>query len=156
MHVYMKLRICDYIVECGNWKVKVALYENEFDGDDAYIEACTRAVEGVFGLRNFNMHCELMSLRALDGRDYFDVENIMMVNMPQPMFSVIMCVYKASDVLTYTRWRLYLSSYVFANASQYINLDLALHAETLESDKVRMFHKMVNQQKKTIKKRKKN
>lgn len=142
----------DYIVECGNWQVKVALNDNEHSGEYAYMEAATQAVEGVFGLRTLNMHCELMSLKNMRGEDYFDVENVFVMEMPRPMFSVVMCVYKAKDTLTYTKYRLYLSSIVFANAAQPINVELALHAESLEPDKVNQFKKMVSEQKNKRKK----
>lgn len=148
--LYMKMT--DYIVECGNWQVKVALNDNEHSGEYAYMEAATQAVEGVFGLRTLNMHCELMSLKNMRGEDYFDVENVFVMEMPRPMFSVVMCVYKAKDALTYTKYRLYLSSIVFANAAQPINVELALHAESLEPDKVDQFKKMVSEQKNKRKK----
>ena len=146
------MKMTDYIVECGNWQVKVALNDNEHSGEYAYMEAATQAVEGVFGLRTLNMHCELMSLKNMRGEDYFDVENVFVMEMPRPMFSVVMCVYKAKDTLTYTKYRLYLSSIVFANAAQPINVELALHAESLEPDKVNQFKKMVSEQKNKRKK----
>lgn len=147
----MKRRLTDYVVESGNWKVKIAMYDDECEGDYVYTEAATRAVEAVFGLRNFNMYCELISMKSLDGRDYFDVNNTTMVDMPQPMFSVIMCVYKASNELITSEWKLFLSSHIFANASQHINVDLALRAEKMESDKVNLFKQMVNKQRKNKK-----
>lgn len=146
------MKMTDYIVECGNWQVKVALCDSEHGGEYAYMEAATQAVEGVFGLRTLNMHCELMSLKNMRGEDYFDVDNVFVMEMPRPMFSVVMCVYKAKDALTYTKYRLYLSSIVFANAAQPINVELALHAESLEPDKVTQFKKMVTEQKNKRKK----
>ena len=142
------MKTTDYIIECGNWRVKVTLNDNKHhSGEYAYMEAATQAVEGVFGLRTLNSNCELMSLKNMRGEDYFDVDNVFLMEMPRPMFSVVMCVYKVKDVLTYTKYRLLLSSVVFANAAQPINVELALHAESLEPDKVAHFKRMVDGQK---------
>lgn len=150
--LYMKTTITDYIVECGNWKVKVALDDNEHDVDYAYIEAGTRAIEAIFGMRGYSMQCELIGLKTPSGDDYFDAEGEFMVNMPSPLFSLVLCVYKASDALTFTKWRLYLSSMIFANAAQPINVELALHAESLEKDLVNKFKKMLGIETKNKKK----
>jgi len=141
---------CAYIVESGNWTFRIM----SSDGDDeyAYIEAGTRAMEGVFGARPLSDECEFLSLRFVDGDDYFDPDNLN-EDPPHPMFSVVTAIHKETETKTA---RVYLTSELFENASQPVNVLLAHKAESLEPDKLKKFRQLQKQQKKTKKRKKKD
>lgn len=126
----------DYLVDSGNWKVKVAI--NDIDCPSPYMEAATQAVEAVFGMRELNPTCELISLMSEDGVDYFS-EDFADADYPRPMFSIVTLVCKLKDVKHGKRYVPLLTSKVFENAGQPINVELARKAELLEPDKVRQF-----------------
>lgn len=132
------MNTCAYIVESGNWKLRVVA---EDVGDYSYIEAATRAIEGVFGQRPLSENCEFIHLYDLKGQDYFDPD-LIMEELPPPMFSIVTGVRKESE----EQLRVYLSSSLFANASQPLNVKLAHQAEALEPEKVKAFNQMVNAQ----------
>jgi hypothetical protein len=139
-----------YIVESGNWAFRIM----SSDGDDeyAYIEAGTRAMEGVFGARPLSDECEFLSLRFADGDDYFDPSNLT-EDPPHPMFSVVTAIRKETDTKTA---RLFLTSELFENASQPVNVLLAHKAELLEPDKLKKFRQLRKKQLNTKKTKKKS
>lgn len=126
----------DYIVDTGNWKVKVAIDDN--DCPSPYIEAATQAVEALFGMKELNSQCELISLVDDDGVDYFDPE-CTSSSPAVPMFSIVTLVCKAKDMKKSSKYVPLLTRKVFENASQPINVGYALEAESLEPDKVQRF-----------------
>jgi hypothetical protein len=141
----------DYIVDTGNWKVKVAIEDK--DCNSPYMEAATQAVEAVFGMKELNAQCELISLVDDDGLDYFDPDCTS--SFPAvPMFSIVTLVCKAKDMKTGNKYIPLLTRKVFENASQPINVQYALEAESLEPEKVKQFLKLEKrlQSKKTKKK----
>lgn len=141
---------CAYIVESGNWTFRIM----SSDGDDeyAYIEAGTRAMEGVFGARPLSEECEFLTLRFVDGEDYFDPNNLT-EDPPHLMFSVMTLIRKKTDTKTA---RLYLTSELFENASQPVNVLLAHKAELLEPDKLKKFKQLRDKQTKSKKRKKKD
>lgn len=141
---------CAYIVESGNWLFRIM----SSDGDDeySYIEAGTRAMEGVFGARPLSEDCEFLSLRYLDGNDYFDTDNLT-EDAPYPMFSVVTVIRKETDTKTA---RLFLTSALFENASQPVNVLLAQKAELLEPEKLEKFKQLQTKQDNTKKRKKKD
>lgn len=140
----------DYIVDTGNWKVKVAI--NDKDCPSPYMEAATQAVEAVFGMKELNAQCELISLVDEDGVDYFDPECTSSAPAV-PMFSIVTIVCKAKDIAKGTKYVPFLTSKVFENASQPLNVEYAKEAEALEPDKVQRFLEL--EQRLQSKKRKK-
>ena len=126
----------DYLVDSGNWKVKVAI--NDTDCPSPYMEAATQAIEAVFGMRELNNSCEVISLLSEDGTDYFS-EDFNGTDYPRPMFSIVTLVCKLKDVKYGKRYVPFLTSKVFENASQPINVELARQAEQLEPEKVKQF-----------------
>jgi hypothetical protein len=141
----------DYIVDTGNWKVKVAIEDK--DCNSPYMEAATQAVEAVFGMKELNAQCELISLVDADGLDYFDPD-CTSSSPAAPMFSIVTLVCKAKDMKTGNKYIPLLTRKVFENASQPINVQYALEAESLEPEKVKQFLKLEKrlQSKKTKKK----
>lgn len=135
-----------YIVESGNWKIRVVAedYEDEY----SYLEAATRAIEGVFGTRPLGEKCEFVCLMDANGQDYFNLDTNV-EELPPPMFSVVTGVRKENE----TALRVYLTSLLFANAGQPVNFKLAMQAEALEPDKVKSFKELAA--KKTNKSKKK-
>lgn len=140
----------DYIVDTGNWKVKVAI--DDKDCPSPYMEAATQAVEAVFGMKELNAQCELISLVDSDGIDYFDPDCTSSVPAV-PMFSLVTLVCKAKDKKKNTKYVPFLTRKVFENAAQPINVEYALEAESLEPEKVKRFLEL--EQKLQSKKRKK-
>lgn len=137
-----------YIVESGNWKLRVIV--EDYDGDEySYLEAATRAIEGVFGSSPLGEKCEFVCLMDSKGQDYFDPD-VSMEELPPPMFSVVTGVRKENE----QSMRVYLTSLLFANAGQPVNFKLAMQAEALEPEKVQAFKDLAA--KKTKKSKKKN
>jgi len=126
----------DYIVDTGNWKVKVAI--NDKDCPSPYMEAATQAVEVVFGMKELNDQCELISLVDENGIDYFDPE-CTSSSPAIPMFSIVTLVCKYKDVNNGAKYVPFLTSKVFENASQPINVEYAKEAESLEPENVQQF-----------------
>jgi hypothetical protein len=141
----------DYIVDSGNWKVKVSL--NDKDYTSPYMEAATQAVEAVFGMKALNGYCEIISLIGEDGRDYFS-ENYEGVDYPAlPMFSILTLVYKIKDLKDHKKCKPFLTSEVFANAAQPINVTLAIKAESSDYEQVKRFKQLQQKLNKQIKKK---
>lgn len=126
----------DYIVDTGNWKVKVAI--NDKDCPSPYMEAATQAVEAVFGMKELNAQCELISLVDEYGIDYFDPECTSSVPAI-PMFSIVTLVCKLRDLHKGNKYVPLLTRKVFENAGQPINVEYAKEAENLEPEKVKQF-----------------
>ena len=131
-----------YIVESGNWKMRVVV--NEECGPHSYVEAATRAIEGVFGHRTLDVDCEIVSLYDNKGRDFFDPD-CDLDETPPRMFSVVTVVRREKDKDDGSAHVL-LTSVLFANASQPHNYELALKAEALEPDKIKQFKDMCEKQ----------
>jgi hypothetical protein len=126
----------DYLVDSGNWKVRVSL---DKDCPSPHMEAATRAVEAVFGMKELNAQCEIISLVDIDGIDYFSEEADNSGVYPQPMFSIVTLVCKYKDLNKGSKYVPFLTSKVFENAGQPINVQLARKAELLEPEKVKQF-----------------
>lgn len=124
-----------YIVESGNWKLRIVAEDNS--DKYSYLEAATRAIEGVFGTRILDENCEITHLLDNKSQDYFDPDTNM-EELPPPMFSVVTSIRKENEQSTYV----YLTSGLFANASQPINFKLAIQAESLVPDKVKKFKEL--------------
>ena len=135
-----------YIVESGNWKVRVKV---ENMGEYAYIEAGTRAIEAVFGKKELDQDCEIISLMTEEGKDYFDLD-VADDKIPQPMFSIVTGVCHKSYMDKQPRF--YLTRELFENAGQPVNAELAKKAEASEPDQVKRFLEL--RKKKTIRKKK--
>ena len=141
-----------YIVETGNWKVRVRV---EDEGDYAYVEAGTRAMEAVFGRKELNDECEIVSLTTPGGKDYFDPDIQADEKIPLPMFSIVTGVCHESDMSTEkTRYMVFLTRELFENAGQAVNVELAKRAEALEPEKVKRFVELRNKALKKIRKKK--
>lgn len=136
-----------YIVESGNWKVRVNVLDG---GEYAYVEAGTRAIEAVFGRRELTDACEIVSLKTVNGEDYFDPDHVG-ETIPPPMFSIVTLVCHESDVGNHDRCRIFLTRELFENAGQSVNVELAKQAEQMEAEKVQLFLET----RKRLKKRKK-
>ena len=126
----------DYIVDTGNWKVKVAV--DDKDCPSPYMEAATQAVEAVFGMKELNSQCELISLVDDNGVDYFDPD-CTSSSPAVPMFSIVTLVCKVKDMKKSHKYVPLLTRKVFENASQPVNVEYALEAESLEPEKVKQF-----------------
>ena len=126
----------DYLVDSGNWKVRVSI---DKDCPSPYIEAATQAVEAVFGMKELNGQCEIISLVDNEGIDYFSEEADNSGVYPQPMFSIVTLVCKYKDVNKGDKYVPFLTSKLFENAGQPINVELAKKAEALEPEKVKQF-----------------
>lgn len=126
----------DYIVDTGNWKVKVAI--DDKDCPSPYMEAATQAVEAMFGMRELNAQCELISLVDDHGVDYFDPDCTSSVPAV-PMFSIVTLVCKFKDMTKGSKYVPLLTRKVFENAAQPINVEYAKEAEDLEPEKVKQF-----------------
>ena len=140
-----------YIVESGNWKVRVKV---EDTGEYAYIEAGTRAIEAVFGKRELDEDCEIVSLMTAGGRDYFDPD-VNEDKIPPPMFSIVTGVCHESNMDKQpVEYVVYLTRELFENAGQAVNVELAKRAEALEPEKVKRFVELRNKALKKIRKKK--
>jgi hypothetical protein len=129
-----------YIVKSGNWMARVVV---EGEAPYSYVEAATRAMEGVFGNRPLTENCELVNLYDKNGKDYFDPDSGMS-DTPPRMFSVVTVVRKEHDDANTNSYYAFLSSVLFANASQPQNYTLAMQAEALEPENVKRFKEMCN------------
>jgi hypothetical protein len=142
-----------YIVSTGNWKVRIDLDE---DDEFSYIEAGTRAIEAVFGMRELNGECEVISLKGEDNREYFKVDEGFDDNPdetpPRPLFSVLTTVCKKSDENNKNRYVLLRTRVLFENASQPINVLLAQKAEEDSPEIIREVLKLEKKIKKNKKK----
>ena len=123
-----------YIVESGNWKVRVKIDSTD---EYTYLEAGTRAVEAVFGRRELDESCEIIGLMTSKGQDFFDPD-VMDKKIPPPMFSVVTGVCHEDDRDKPGKYMIYLTSELFENASQPVNVLLAKKAETEEPEKVKL------------------
>lgn len=148
-HIYT-VTMTDYIVDTGNWKVRVSI---DTKHPSPYMEAATQAVEAVFGMKELNNQCELISLVDNEtGVDYFDPD----CDAPYPaipMFSLVTLVCKAKDVHKKSTYKPFLTSKVFENAAQPINVQYAREAEMQEPDKVKQFLELQSKLEKRKKKR---
>jgi hypothetical protein len=126
----------DYLVDNGNWKVRVSV---DKDCPSPYMEAATRAVEAVFGMKELDSSCEIISLVDNEGIDYFSEDADNSGIYPQPMFSIVTLVCKYRDANKGSKYVPFLTSKVFENAGQPTNVELALKAESLEPEKVKQF-----------------
>lgn len=129
----------DYIVDTGNWKVKVAV--DDKDCPSPHMEAATQAVEAVFGMKELNSQCELISLVDDNGVDYFDPD-CTSSSPAVPMFSIVTLVCRLKDLKKSHKYVPLLTRKVFENASQPVNVEYALEAESLEPEKVKEFLKL--------------
>lgn len=136
-----------YIVESGNWKIRIVA--EDYGDEYSYLEAATRAIEGVFGSRPLGEKCEFVCLMDANGQDYFDLDTNV-EELPPPMFSVVTGVRKENE----TTLRVYLTSLLFANAGQPVNFKLAMQAEALEPDKVKSFKDLAAKKSNKSKKKK--
>lgn len=140
----------DYIVDTGNWKVRVSI---DTKHPSPYMEAATQAIEAVFGMKELNNQCELISLvDSSTGVDYFHPD----CDAPYPatpMFSLVTLVCKAKDVDKPSMYKPFLTSKVFENAAQPINVQYAREAEMQEPDKVKQFLELQSKLEKRKKKR---
>jgi len=131
----------DYIVDTGNWKVRVSIDKG---CPSPYMEAATQAIEAVFGMKELNCQCELISLVNNDtGHDYFDID----CDDPYPAipaFSLITMVCKAKDLHKPNAIVAFLTSKVFENAAQPINVQYAHEAEMQEPDQIKRFLELQN------------
>lgn len=141
----------DYIVDSGNWKVKVSL--NDKDHLSPHMEAATQAVEAVFGMKQLNCQCEIISLVDEYEFDYFSETYTGADYPPVPMFSILTLVYKIKDVNDPTKFKPFLTSEVFANAAQPINVERAIEAESSEPEKVKRFKQLQRKLEKQLKKK---
>lgn len=140
----------DYIVDTGNWKVRVSI---DTKHPSPYMEAATQAIEAVFGMKELNNQCELISLvDSSTGVDYFHPD----CDAPYPatpMFSLVTLVCKAKDVDKPSMYKPFLTSKVFENAAQPINVQYAREAEMQEPEKVKQFLELQSKLEKRKKKR---
>ena len=148
-HIYT-VTMTDYIVDTGNWKVRVSI---DTKHPSPHMEAATQAVEAVFGMKELNNQCELISLvDSATGIDYFDPD----CDAPYPatpMFSLVTLVCKAKDLKKPSAIVPFLTSKVFENAAQPINVQYAREAEMQEPDKVKQFLELQSKLEKRKKKR---
>lgn len=148
-HIYT-VTMTDYIVDTGNWKVRVSI---DTKHPSPYMEAATQAVEAVFGMKELNNQCELISLvDSSTGIDYFDPD----CDAPYPaipMFSLVTLVCKAKDLHKPSTYKPFLTSKVFENAAQPINVQYAREAEMQEPEKVKQFLELQSKLEKRKKKR---
>jgi len=137
-HIYT-VTMTDYIVDTGNWKVKVSI---DTKHPAPYMEAATQAVEAVFGMKQLDGQCELISLVDDTTKiDYFSPD----CDAPYPaipMFSLVTLVYKAKDLHKPDTFVPFLTSKVFENAAQFTNVQYAREAESQDPDKVKQFLKL--------------
>lgn len=151
-----------YGVSSGNWKVKVKLFSAPDDNaeieDFTYIEAATRAMEVVFGKAEFCEDCEIYSLIDMSGNEFFDSEYRANDSgeVPRPMFSIITVVYRMEDEHDEKRYRIYLTRNIFANAAQFVNVELAAAAEAEDPKAVAKFNRLASKLKRNHKKNKKD
>lgn len=140
----------DYIVDTGNWKVRVSI---DTKHPSPYMEAATQAVEAVFGMKDLNNQCELISLvDSATGIDYFHPD----CDAPYPatpMFSLVTLVCKAKNVHKPSTYKPFLTSKVFENAAQPLNVQYAREAEMQEPEKVKQFLELQSKLEKRKKKR---
>ena len=150
-HIYT-VTMTDYIVDTGNWKVKVSI---DTKHPAPYMEAATQAVEAVFGMKQLDSQCELISLVDDTTKiDYFSPD----CDAPYPaipMFSLVTLVYKAKDLHKPDTFVPFLTSKVFENAAQFTNVQYAREAESQDPAKVKQFLKLQKKLEKA-KTRKKN
>lgn len=148
-HIYT-VTMTDYIVDTGNWKVRVSI---DTKHPSPYMEAATQAVEAVFGMKELNNQCELISLvDSATGIDYFHPD----CDAPYPatpMFSLVTLVCKAKDLHKPSTYKPFLTSKVFENAAQPINVQYAREAEMQEPEKVKQFLELQSKLEKRKKKR---
>lgn len=148
-HIYI-VTMTDYIVDTGNWKVRVSI---DTKHPSPYMEAATQAVEAVFGMKELNNQCELISLvDSATGIDYFHPD----CDAPYPatpMFSLVTLVCKAKNVHKPSTYKPFLTSKVFENAAQPINVQYAREAEMQEPEKVKQFLELQSKLEKRKKKR---
>lgn len=137
-HIYT-VTMTDYIVDTGNWKVKVSI---DTKHPAPYMEAATQAVEAVFGMKQLDSQCELISLVDDTTKiDYFSPD----CDTPYPaipMFSLVTLVYKAKDLHKPDTFVPFLTSKVFENAAQFTNVQYAREAESQDPAKVKQFLKL--------------
>lgn len=137
-HIYT-VTMTDYIVDTGNWKVKVSI---DTKHPAPYMEAATQAVEAVFGMKQLDSQCELISLVDDTTKiDYFSPD----CDAPYPaipMFSLVTLVYKAKDLHKPDTFVPFLTSKVFENAAQFTNVQYAREAESQDPAKVKQFLKL--------------
>lgn len=137
-HIYT-VTMTDYIVDSGNWKVRVSI---DTKHPSPYMEAATQAAEAVFGMKELNSQCELISLvDNVTQIDYFSPD-CDAPYPPTPMFSLVTMVCKAKDLHKPDTFIPFLTSKVFENAAQCINVQYAREAESQEPDKVKQFLKL--------------
>lgn len=119
-----------FIVRTGNWKVRVVISNDTKKVSDMdYIEATTQAIESCFGESELE-NCELLELFDEEGKNYFSPRyKGDLSEVPEFLFGVLIVCYLQVDAHTKTKWRYYVSSEIFANASQSENYKLAVDFE---------------------------
>jgi hypothetical protein len=120
-----------FIAKTSNWKIRVILDVSNEDelGEYHYIEAATQALETCFG-EDESKDIEMIALYDEDGKNFFgkgydgDISDI-----PEPRFGVFIACYIEDDEYNEDKWWFFVTSDLFANASQAENFAIAKEYE---------------------------
>lgn len=121
-----------FFVQCGNVCLSLHINLEEYDNkQDMYVELATRAVEIVFGSKEFEYDTDdYYAVMDSKGKNVLDGDS---EELPDPTFTTLIYVLSSKKnnphkVLTKLR-----TADIFANASQHENYLLALEAEKREN-----------------------
>ena len=119
-----------FIIRTGNWKARIVLSnESKKVTNMDYVEAVTQAIESCFGESELE-NCEILELFDVNGKNYFSEKyNGDLSEIPEFLFGVLIVCYLQSDMHRRNKWRYFVSSEIFANASQSENYKLAVKFE---------------------------
>lgn len=119
-----------FIVRTGNWKVCVKLKpQNKTISESDFIEASTMAIESCFGNEELK-NCEILQLFNDSGQNYFSKKyNGDLSEIPEFLFGVLLVCYIETDEHNKEKWKYFVLSDIFANASQPDNYKLAVEFE---------------------------
>jgi hypothetical protein len=117
-----------FVVKTGNWKLRVLLkipMSEELE-EYSYIEASTQAVEYCFGQIEDDREFDMLYLLDDKGKNFFDKNyHGDICDIPEPRFGIFTAAYIEDDENDDNKWWFFLTSEIFANASQPENFAIA-------------------------------